>query len=436
MKNLTPHESRILDLTRKYPEIVSDRSAREKVASEISITEKTLRNRIADLKRYGLLKVLEEKSKQTISHAEELKFEREINLFDYAKIIWDNKWILMQIIGSISILSVIVTLLLPVWYKATTVILPPTSQSSSLGALGLLGDIGFGNLLGGDNSQNQYLAVLKSHQLRRKVIKRFNLQNKYNLETMQETFDALNNNTKVEVGDEMQISISVWDKEQDIVADMANYMIFCLDSINIEFSTSSAKNNREFIQGRIEEIIDSLYVLEQKFTKVMEDEGILALEDQVRVGVEKAAEIQFMIMVKEVELEITKVAYQGKSPKIQIFERELESLKNKYLAFAQGNIDEQLVPSFKKVPRLKLTFEQLARKIDYYTKLLAFLGPQFEQSKIEEVKDISTVQILDQAITPEKKDKPKRTLIVLVTFFVSTFLAISAIIIKDSSKTS
>ena len=55
MQQLTEHEKKILELVKKHPEIVDDRSARKKIADEVGISEKTLRNRIADLKRYGLI---------------------------------------------------------------------------------------------------------------------------------------------------------------------------------------------------------------------------------------------------------------------------------------------------------------------------------------------------------------------------------------------
>ena len=55
MVDLTEHESRIFDLIKEKPEILSSKEARTKIASDIGMSEKTLRNRIGDLRRYGLL---------------------------------------------------------------------------------------------------------------------------------------------------------------------------------------------------------------------------------------------------------------------------------------------------------------------------------------------------------------------------------------------
>ena len=52
---LTPHEKTILELIAKYPEIVENPDSRKLIAKQYGFTEKTLRNRIGDLKKYGIL---------------------------------------------------------------------------------------------------------------------------------------------------------------------------------------------------------------------------------------------------------------------------------------------------------------------------------------------------------------------------------------------
>ena len=52
---LTTHEKTILELISKHPDIVDNPSARKLIAKQYGFTEKTLRNRIGDLKKYGVL---------------------------------------------------------------------------------------------------------------------------------------------------------------------------------------------------------------------------------------------------------------------------------------------------------------------------------------------------------------------------------------------
>ena len=52
---LTSHEEKILEIIKSNPRIILDPDQRGIVAKEYGLTEKTLRNRIAELKKRGLL---------------------------------------------------------------------------------------------------------------------------------------------------------------------------------------------------------------------------------------------------------------------------------------------------------------------------------------------------------------------------------------------
>ena len=52
---LTPHEEKILLLVKSHPDIITDLKEREKLAKKHGLSEKTLRNRIGDLKKYGII---------------------------------------------------------------------------------------------------------------------------------------------------------------------------------------------------------------------------------------------------------------------------------------------------------------------------------------------------------------------------------------------
>ena len=53
---LTPHEQKILNIVQANPNIITDPVEREKIAKKNGLTEKTLRNRIAELKKRDLIK--------------------------------------------------------------------------------------------------------------------------------------------------------------------------------------------------------------------------------------------------------------------------------------------------------------------------------------------------------------------------------------------
>jgi uncharacterized protein involved in exopolysaccharide biosynthesis len=74
------------------------------------------------------------------------------------------------------------------------------------------------------------------------------------------------------------------------------------------------------------------------------------------------------------------------------------------------------------LPEIGLEMARLFREVEIQTRLLTFLLPQYEQAKIQEVKDTPTVQIIDPAVPPQLKNSPKRMFIVLGAFFSSLLI--------------
>jgi uncharacterized protein involved in exopolysaccharide biosynthesis len=348
--------------------------------------------------------------------------DRELTIKELWKIIWKRKKMIVVNVTIISIVTVIFTLFLPVWYKSTVVILPPESSSGAFSSLGMLGGFNLGGLLGGGEDQNRVLSILKSRSLLEAVANKYNFVERYGVDNMEDAIEAIEGNIDITLHEEMQISFSFWDEDQDQVSEITNYFIQCLDSINVALSTKKGKENRIFIEQRIENILNSLKILEKELTNFMEEEGILSLPDQVSVGVQSAAELKAQIMTKQIELAIAKGTYETNSAIIKQLNNELNSYKSTYNEFFQDSEGQKLLPNFTKIPKLGIKFATIERQIKYYIKVIEFLGPEYESAKIEEAKTISTIQVLDKAVRPEWKDKPKRARIVLIVFAFSLII--------------
>ena len=351
--------------------------------------------------------------------------EKEINLIDYWNIIWKRKKFIIISVLIVTILAVIISLLLPKWYKATAVIMPPETEESRFAGLGAnLSAFGLGGMFGECESQMRLLAILKSRTLLEAMNKKFDFQKRYKTKSLGGTIMALRKNMNIKVDDEEQILVSILDRDQDMVADMANYAVYCLDSLNIGLTTSKAKSSREFIENRIEIVRESLIRLENEVSKFMKKKGIISITDQMKAAVDKAADMKAGIMAKEVELEVKKRVLSQKSPEVIALERELKILHNKFDEFYSNKSSDKLFLNFESIPDMQKEYLQLKRKAEYYTKLLEYLGPQYEQAKIEEARDVPTVQILDRATRPEWKSKPRRAKIVIIAFVISFIVSI------------
>jgi len=193
--------------------------------------------------------------------------EKEINLIDYWNIIWKKRKFIIITVTIVTVLSGIISLLLPKWYKATAVIMPPTESRTISGLSGLPGVFGLGNILGAAGGQARFLAILKSRTLLESVNKKFDFQTRYKSESLEQAIITLQNNMNVKTGDEDQIIVSFLDRDQDQVANITNYIVHCLDSLNIALYSGKARSNREFLENRIKIVKDSLVTIELKLKR-------------------------------------------------------------------------------------------------------------------------------------------------------------------------
>jgi hypothetical protein len=73
------------------------------------------------------------------------------------------------------------------------------------------------------------------------------------------------------------------------------------------------------------------------------------------------------------------------------------------------------------------------RDVKYYEFLYELLAKQYELAKIDEAKDATIVQVLDKAIEPDRKSKPKRAQIVIFASFLEFLASILWAFVREAS---
>jgi len=345
---------------------------------------------------------------------------QEISVQAYWNLLWRNRKRFIINLFVASVIAIIVSLLLPKWYKASAVILPP-AQSPTMSALQSLGGFGLSGLMGGSEEQNRFMAILHSNQLHRKVVQRFDLIDKFESDNMDLAIEELRSNLIFVLGNENQITVSIYDKDQDMVAPMTDYVVQCLDSLNNSLTTNQAASNREFIAGRLTEVEDSLRALSSEITRFMLSEGILSLEDQIRAGVEMAATLKTEISELQITHSYQQEVFGESNALTQETALQIESMLQKYQQLFYEGGTEGLVPNMDDIPDLLEAATTYEFQLEYLRTLYQFLGPQYEQARIEEKKDVPTLVIVDPPHRPDEKAKPRRALIV-ISVFILTFI--------------
>ncbi|MDP2885471.1 MAG: Wzz/FepE/Etk N-terminal domain-containing protein [Ignavibacteria bacterium] len=358
---------------------------------------------------------------------------RTVNVLDYLVVITKHrKFVFCFVITSVLLAAIVLFLVMSKWYKATTVILPPKQQNS----LGLLSSVLRSSTsslrslgLGGPVSDEllQYQAILKSRRCFDSVVDRFDLMHVYGSSTKYDAVKELDGNLTIALGkEEVSLEITMYDTDRLRVAEMANYFVEMLNRIHIEMSTAEARSNREFLEHRYLQNLRDLRDAEDSLKGFQKRTGIYSIPEQMKAGIEAAAEVQSQITLREIQLGILSKTTTLNNELRERMVLEVNALRQQMSSLQSGDNSKQgqfqIFPPFDKAPELGVQYFRFFRQVELQGKILELLLPLYEQAKIEEQRDTPSMLILDKATPPEKASKPRRLLITAIVFVASLII--------------
>jgi tyrosine-protein kinase Etk/Wzc len=287
--------------------------------------------------------------------------EDEISLLDLLIVLAKHKSMILGLTLGAAILALLISFLMSNVYTGVTRILPPQPRESSASVLltQLGGQVGgpLGGLVGAGGASwlkdpnALYIAMLKSHTVMERIVRRFDLQKVYDKELMVDTLNKLEAQSAISSGKDGVITIAVDDQDPQRAAAIANAYVEELNKLMQTLSLTEASQRRQF------------------------------------------------------------------------FETQMKPAKDK-LTDAEVLLD--------KTPNTSLQYMDALRNLKYQESIYEILSKQFEMAKLDEAKNSPLIQVLDRAITPEKKSKPKRSLIVITATILALFLAVIFAFLKES----
>ena len=373
----------------------------------------------------------------------------------YLRLLWGRRGMLFRVALSAALASTLVAFLIPARYESTARLMPPDSQSSSTSMLAMaaaqMSSAGSGlqgiasDFLGLKSTSDIFVGILNSRTVQDKLIQQFNLEKLYGDRRMEDARKDLANYTSISVDRKSQIiSITVMDHSPQRAAAMGQAYVEELNRLVAELSTSSARRERIFLEGRLQAVSQDLETAEKEFSRFSSQNTAIDIKEQGRAMVEAAATLQGKLIAAQSEYEGLRQIYNDnnvrvRSVKARIDElrHELEKLGGKDESTAvdgskSGQEGVPLYPSIRKLPVLGVTYADLYRRTKIQEAVLEALTKQYEMAKVQEVKEIPTVKVLDPANVPDKKSFPPRLFIV----FLGTSLAmcLGVVFVLSSAK--
>lgn len=323
-------------------------------------------------------------------------------------------------------------------------VLPPEKENemSNLGTL--LSSQDFSGLIstGVSNANSQlYLQILMSRSASVYVVRKLGLENYFNSNNIYQAAHKLEDHINAEVTKEGIIKFtsevstpffpvfSNKDSVRILSAEISNSFIEGLDKINRQKLSSKAKKARIYIEEQLQKTRTKLDSVENMLMVFQRSNKAVSLPEQVNAAIDAAAKLKAEIMKTEVELGLLEPNLREDNKTLLALKNKLQNLREQYSKMEMGSQDYLL--AFKEVPELGKQLASLLREVKIQNEVYTMLQQQYYKEKIQENKDLPTVEILDEAIPPLKASSPR---IVFSTILGSIFVFLCScliFVIKD-----
>lgn len=362
----------------------------------------------------------------------------DVNLFDIILIFVRNKSAIFLLTGLICVISIVLYFFIfDLIYESSASIRSSSKSSGLLGALeggvpdiGGLDDLGIG---GGGKSAKElaaYEEILISRRCLEVVINKFGLIERDEFRYMEDAIKSFREDKlKIEM-DKVSgvLRVRVLDKDPLLAKQMVEALLDELDKINIELSTTNAKNNREFIEKRYFLAKEELAKAEDSLKSFQLVYGI-APDLQIKAAAQTVFTMEAELKAEEVKLEVIKKILSSDQPEVKTQEAKVNSMRNKIVEISSST-DINSYLKLGNSPQIALSFIRLQRDLEIQTKILAFVLPLYEQAKIEEKRETPTILVLDKPFISERKAKPKRLTMVMVLTLAGFFASYGFFILR------
>lgn len=351
------------------------------------------------------------------------------NLWLFLEVLARRKRLLITTILVVTLASVAVSLLLPKWYRATALLLPPKNLSTPIDAADSWSEVvsvtSNLNLPVRATPSDVYARMLRSSTVVSRVIEKFNLMEAYGEDNYEEVYEALMESSDFSVSAEGLLVVSVEDQNPQMAADLANAFVDELDRINAEIVLDRVSHTRQFLEDRLTQVKtehDSARAALEEFQMI---NRAVDFDEQTRVALEQAAELKIQLAEVELKVQMSEMALgednaqmKGLLRKKSIIKRQLQQLENE-------NVDSSFFSlPVASIPSLRGQYEVLYSRVRVSEALYQVLLEQSERAKIKEFEKMPTISVLDRAKPPTIKSRPQRTIIVATAFGLSIVLAI------------
>lgn len=367
-----------------------------------------------------------------VAERNELPEQHALSTLDVLEALGKGRWIFAVVLLIGFSVGIAVVLLMPKRYVASTLLLPPQTQSASSSALVQLGALAGVAGLGATakSPDEMYVSLLKTRHVRNEVIEQLGLVSRYEVTTQDAARSRLADKVVI-LADKKAglIHLTAEDADPVVAARLANLHVDALKRLLSKLAISEAQQRRQFFEKQLVKARDALASAELLFRDEQARSGFVIAQALAESGMQASISLRSEIANREVRLSALRSFTTQEHPDVKRLVSELAALRAQ-LQQREVGLGQ---PSVAGVSGSKAALAFRDMKVQEAA--LEAIMRQLEIARLDEAQEAPQVQQIDVATAPELASGPRRLWVLggaaIASLFVGLFAAIAYGLLLD-----
>lgn len=323
-------------------------------------------------------------------------------------------------------------------YSAMARLLPPKTKPNTatmLSQTGSLAGAGVGGVLEGQKPVvDMYLAILQSRAAAEFMDSNFDLRKRWGVSSIESVYGRLSSMSKIAPSPNGIINIEIEDSDPVWAARLANGYADALQYITQGLAVNEASKRRVFYEQQMNVSLQQLTVAEMSLRKIQQETGVLNLDPQIQMAIQESNRLRTAIASKETELASMEAFATERNADYLRLQHEIDALKNQLEQWrrpVKASDDVALQVSEGLLPEISMEYVKHVREVKNLELVYELFLKELQLTRIDQVKDATTVELLDKAIPPSTPSYPKKKRTIAIASLIGFLIAMVSILIYE-----
>ena len=369
--------------------------------------------------------------------------DQKIDFIYLGTIFAKQKKLVLLLILSITILGCVAAFIWPKSYKSELTFIVTEDNAINFSSGGLLSGLANLSVNGSNVTSDQTIVIIRSKSVQNNVIDQFNLNEVYGTDISEALRKKLDNQIIIEETREaglgfnkiISISMSYSDADPNRAFELINYYYNEVEKKVENLNRQNIEDGFLLLENRLRQNEQDLNTAEDSLVSFQTRFGILGIEEQARAQIEAIAQLKTEIVKLEVEIGYLGEVLGDSNSRITDLSVQKSEFEKQYELLLNGpDAEEVSFDVFQAVtdmPELFLEYMRKYREVVVQEEIYKVLYPQYEQQKLNYQEITSGLKIIDPALLPTYKDKPKRAYIIIASFMFACLFTVITVLFQE-----